>query len=1306
MSTVKAHLLAILMRAVMVLLIINGLAGLSPAPARAQGGQAEWTVLIYYAADNNLEAILMRGLNEIEMVGSTNEVNFAVMADRSPGYWTGSDNWRGARYFRLEKDNNLFYIASPVSKDLGEVNTGAPETLQRFIEWGVKSYPARHYALVIANHGGGWQGAAADETSDDMIIGLAGMDRALSGAQKSTGLDKFDLIVFDACLMGELEVWSILAPYAHYGVASEEVTYGMDSFSKAMAELVKNPAMSARELGKAIVDQFAEYNSQVERGATLTMSEVDLDRLAGLKAAMDDLAAALEKDVTTAQTALAVAQGRAYAPAFADTSRDFFGMIDLRSFLLILENLSENPEVVAAARQARNAIKDVVVTQYAGKNVPSVGGLSFFFPATSKLVNIYARGVKDKLEPMPGANDSPWIKFLKIFYAKLPQVVEKPTVSSLKLAKDTISKGERAEVQAVVGGVGLQEIDLIAGRVEGDAMIAIDSNRTVLNEQEIVKGLKVPMWDPQSNEMAAWWDGAGWVLSNGERQVRAWVQASAPGSNIFAVPGYIHSVSGGTDLEGEIRFDVDLETGDSFYIGAFAQKEAGRLGPYTFEPGDAFIVKRQLISLKDDSVVEEKGGTLIIGATPPELLASPVPNGTYAIGVRAVNLAGKGTMKIARVKAENKREPASYGKQSLSVVTKRPGDWLVREEPGLVTFTPDELSSVQAQIAMIPLEEADIDLDKALKALLDSRAENEGVSNITPGRYSDAALAGYDARRLDYTFDLKGRGEITGSMVAFADNVTKRLYVSLSEAPSKSIKDEQEGLDLVRDNMRLLPPLTLRENLYTNEVMGFSLTYRGYWQVAERPASNEVFLTTSSFDGALQVQERAGKRQPTAGDNDVLIKIYLDENLTREDTFQASNPADVAISGLNGRRVEYEFKSKEGKAISGTVTAATSRDGRGYILNAKVDTSSAKKDTLTRDLSEMQSSFTIFDPQASPVPNPGEGWKVYESEKLHFGMAYPQDLKVTEDLSDPNFQVVSFVYGKERLIAIDVANIPLSPETAPNAETADELVKAYVRRAGETLTDVTEGTLEDLELAGIPARGISYGGYMKVKGEDKPVEMEGSVLAAPTPYGFAYLVNVILATEITGGAPVDATVIPNLLGTFTPLLQGLKPVSKVGVGGQELKTYENAGLGLSITVPAAWRVREEPHKVTFTATDEVGRAVEGYSLSVEDGGKREAMSPKELDESLGKLLSSLEAETRSAKVVAQPADMTVGGIQGRGVEFVALTQGKELVDYTCILVQSETGHLYAVVATIPVKMLEGQQETMKLMLESVRLAGR
>jgi hypothetical protein len=44
----------------------------------------EWTVMIYLDADNNLESAGINDINEMEMVGSTTDVNIVVQVDRIP----------------------------------------------------------------------------------------------------------------------------------------------------------------------------------------------------------------------------------------------------------------------------------------------------------------------------------------------------------------------------------------------------------------------------------------------------------------------------------------------------------------------------------------------------------------------------------------------------------------------------------------------------------------------------------------------------------------------------------------------------------------------------------------------------------------------------------------------------------------------------------------------------------------------------------------------------------------------------------------------------------------------------------------------------------------------------------------------------------------------------------------------------------------------------------------------------------------------------------------------------------------------
>jgi hypothetical protein len=1297
---------------VFVALMIASLLPTAPAlPVHGQAGEARWTVLIYSAADNNLESVMMRDINRLEMIGSTDDVNLVALIDRHPQYWTGSDNWSDTRLIRIEQDNNLFTITSPVIRRLGEANTGDPETLRRFIEWGVQSYPAEQYMLIIADHGGGWQGASSDESSDDQMISLAGLQRALEGGLRGAGLEQLDLLVFDTCLMGELEVWALLAPYARYGVASEEITYGLSGLNTTIGALVDDSDISPADLARLFVDNFAAYYADNKTFTTLTMSAVDLEQLPAVQRAVDRLAKALIADVNTPETILAAARGVAHSPAFADTDREFFGIIDLRSFLLILEYLSENPTVVKAAQQAQRALEEAVLARYGGPDVPSVGGLSFFFPTWSRLVDIYRNGYKDIIEPVPGADESAWIEFLTRYPDALKAEVEIPTIDDLRLASDTLAEGEVAEATATVGGIGLKEVQLIAGRVEGDALITVDANRIVLDEEEVEEGLGIPAWDPVSNPMTASWDGAGWVVSNGAQSVRTSIQAVAPGSDTFAVPGFIRSISGGREMDGEIQFAIDMETSEATFIGAFVRQPNGLLGAYTFEPGDAFAVKRQVINLTDGSVEEVRGGGLMVGQSPPELLPAPVPAGSYQFGIRAVNLADEGTTQLADLRVTREVEAAEYRSRSLSFVTQRPADWLVEETVGTVTFTPDEVSSVKAQVAVIPLARLGaagrLSLEEMLPALVDILSADSAVGDVETGEVSPATLAGRDAQRLDYTYALAGRGTIAGSIVALLDAAREQLVVSLAEAPAGTLEDELPALDLVRDNLSLLPTMFVSRT-YSNPTLGFSLRYNDYWQVIERPGTSDVFFRTSALDAALRIQERPGRRLPSKEDNDAQLAIYVEEWLKGESGLEVSDPSDVELSGLAGRRVDYVFEEDSGARIEGSVAAVTTRDGRAYLLNAEVDTTSVESDTLRADLDRMQASFTIVDPDASPVPNPGEGWLIYENPDLHFGLAYLDFLDVEEALDDPDFQVVRFTYGE--LMGIEVGLLPLTANTPPTADTADRLVSEFVATLGADHPDMQVGTLARMDLAGIPARGQSYGWVLDdVAGSDEPVEIEGTALVAPTPYGFAYLVNLYVPLFFTGDAPVDADVVPHLLGTFTPLLEGLKPVSQVASTGQRLRFYVNDRLGVRVTVPVSWRSVEESHGVTFSGTDEVGRPMAGYEVHIQNLGRADVLAVTEMDMKLGELISeALDAETAELRPmgnIGDPVDASLDDLAGRSVEFVALYRNAAVVKYRVILVQSESGQLYQVSVLVPVSVAEAQQETLARVLDSIEFTG-
>lgn len=84
-----------------------------PAKATATAKpRAQWLVMAYMAADNDLEGELLADLAEMERVGSTpGAVEILAQVDRSPGHDASKGNWRGTRRYYVHRDATLVLVA-------------------------------------------------------------------------------------------------------------------------------------------------------------------------------------------------------------------------------------------------------------------------------------------------------------------------------------------------------------------------------------------------------------------------------------------------------------------------------------------------------------------------------------------------------------------------------------------------------------------------------------------------------------------------------------------------------------------------------------------------------------------------------------------------------------------------------------------------------------------------------------------------------------------------------------------------------------------------------------------------------------------------------------------------------------------------------------------------------------------------------------------------------------------------------------------------------------------------------------------
>jgi len=271
--------------------IFDWLFGKKPEAAKAP---AEWTIMVFGNGKNDLEPFLMKDLNEMEKIGSTDKVNIIVEAGRIAGYDSSDGDWKGVRRYRMTKDSDTNKVSSKVLADLGQVDMGAYQSVIDFAKWAKTTYPAKKYMLIYWNHGSGWtkhgepritKGISYDEQSGNHIntpqMGLI-----------MKALGKTDVVGTDACLMQMAEVDYEIKDSVDYIVASEETEPGDGyTYDLFLGPVVKNPAMSAMELGKAAVNGYANHYDGIDQG--YTQSLVKASAVGGLVQLTDAFGAAV-----------------------------------------------------------------------------------------------------------------------------------------------------------------------------------------------------------------------------------------------------------------------------------------------------------------------------------------------------------------------------------------------------------------------------------------------------------------------------------------------------------------------------------------------------------------------------------------------------------------------------------------------------------------------------------------------------------------------------------------------------------------------------------------------------------------------------------------------------------------------------------------------------------------------------------------------------------------------------------------------------------------------------------------------------
>ena len=358
-------------------------------------GYAEWTVLVYMAADNNLEEYAIMDVNEMESIGSDSKLKIAFQLDRTPGYDETNGNWTTARRYLATKDADVNIMNSQLIQELGEVDMAAPETLASFIQWGTEKYPAYHYLLVLWDHGRGWRSRIllaplTREVKSINVDDTSGTEMSLEALalalNSNPGLD-LDIVCFDACLMQMMEVAYAIRDYADIMVGSEEnvPVVGLP-YALLMSKISADPEISPYALSEGIVDVYLDYFDPI--AGNYTMSALDLTQLDALVTASDEFAQAVLANLPAARTGVRSAQ--AQAQRYDYDKNDYRAYKDLYDFARLVNDLVPVTEVQTSAQSVMSAVDNVIIHERnSGEQMAGSHGVSIYLPDPGTSLSAY-----------------------------------------------------------------------------------------------------------------------------------------------------------------------------------------------------------------------------------------------------------------------------------------------------------------------------------------------------------------------------------------------------------------------------------------------------------------------------------------------------------------------------------------------------------------------------------------------------------------------------------------------------------------------------------------------------------------------------------------------------------------------------------------------------------------------------------------------------------------------------------------------------------------------------------------------------
>ncbi|MDG0816804.1 clostripain-related cysteine peptidase [Bdellovibrio svalbardensis] len=376
---------------------------LSTSYSHAAEPVKEWNFLVFINGVNNLDSYGPLNINQMEEVGSSEKMNILVQ-------WGSYTNPNVTRLL-VKKDNDKANVTSPIVQNLGGADMGDWKELVRFVEWSQQNYPAKHYFIVVWDHGSGWhivkannKGAHIQDISQDdrtgNFITTEQLALAMNESAKIIG-HKVDIYASDACSMGMVEIASEMQEDVQYYIGSQDIEPGegwpYSTFLTKWSSQVES--LSAKQVAVLLSKEFmAAYDGGIYGKKPVTMSVYDLSQISNYEQAFKQVG----QDLSRLSPADLVKANK----AASDTK--YFSVWDYRDSLDFLFQLEKNGITAASFAKLRAAQNNFVITNDQTQD-NNTWGVSVWLPVDNDDYSEHAQ----RYEGLKFQKNSGWGVFLK-----------------------------------------------------------------------------------------------------------------------------------------------------------------------------------------------------------------------------------------------------------------------------------------------------------------------------------------------------------------------------------------------------------------------------------------------------------------------------------------------------------------------------------------------------------------------------------------------------------------------------------------------------------------------------------------------------------------------------------------------------------------------------------------------------------------------------------------------------------------------------------------------------------------------------